>query len=466
MTPLLEPTPVGVTRADLPFEPPLRRGGFAFARTHLSGLSLHFWALLAYLFLATSMLDEYLELDEYRPRFLLGVFALLVAVVRGIQDSVDRGAPLGIRHATTGWLLAFCAASVLSTIWAYDFALAKDALIAHGTSLMAYFLILGIVRTRRELVLVLITFCAGSGAFLLLSFWEWGHGKVDYAQGVVRMMGAGRTYEDPNSFAATVAFALPLVGWVGASARSWLLRAGALAYFGLAFVAVFYTSSRSALVLAALCALFVVAILRSWTARGVAAVVLLTLGVALVASLSDAQVERIQSILSARTYEKEESTRGRIVGYAVGWRIFTEHPLLGVGPGNWSAYRQNKVDGDPLLPHNLPGQILATRGGLGTLAFLGFLAAAVVFAGRALARRRGPGPAWDHALRTLLWAGLFSLALLVVSGLAAHNLERPNWVLVPALLVAAVTCRREPWPEPEEPPPAGAPPPPAPGARA
>lgn len=451
MIQVLRPTPVAVVRADAPFEPPLAMGGFTFARTHLAGLSLHFWALLAYLFLATSMLDEYLRLEDYRPRFLLGVFALLVAVVRGVQESIERGAPLMIRHATTAWLLAFCVCSVLSTLWAYDFPLAKDALIAHGTSLMSYFLILGIVRTRREFVLVLVTFCAGTGLFLVLSFWEWGHGKVDYAQGVVRMMGAGRTYEDPNSFAATIVFALPIVAWVGVSARSWFLRLGSVAYFALCVMAVFYTSSRSALVLAGLCALFVLVLLRSLRARAAGLFLLAVMGVALVAGLSDAQMERIESILSSQTYEKEESTRGRIVGYEVGWRIFTERPLLGVGPGNWSAYRQNKVDGNPLLPHNLPGQILATRGGLGSLTFLAFLIAAIAAAAREWRRRRGPGTAWDSALRSFLLTGLFSLALLVVSGLAAHNLERPNWVLAPALMLAASTCRREPWPEPVEP---------------
>ena len=37
----------------------------------------------------------------------------------------------------------------------------------------------------------------------------------------------------------------------------------------------------------------------------------------------------------------------------------------------------------------------------------------------------------------------FTLCLLLVSGLAAHNLERPNWVWMPALLVAALRCRAQ-----------------------
>jgi O-antigen ligase len=217
---------------------------------------------------------------------------------------------------------------------------------------------------------------------------------------------------------------------------------------GLGLVAVFLTSSRSALVLAGLSCVFGVLLLPRASTRVLALTAIVIAAGVLVAGLSDRQKQRIASIVSSDTYAREESTRGRLIGYQVGWEIFTRRPLLGVGPGNWSAYRVKKVDGDALLPHNLPGQILATRGALGTLAFLAFLVSVVALAAREIRRRRAPRTPYDDAVRALAFAVLFTLGLLLVSGLAAHNLERANWVLAPAFLIAAVTCKREPIPEP------------------
>jgi O-antigen ligase len=167
------------------------------------------------------------------------------------------------------------------------------------------------------------------------------------------------------------------------------------------------------------------------------------LGAFLVAGLSEEQTKRILSIISSDTYEKDMSTRGRIEGYEVGWRILTENPLLGVGPGNWPAYRMRKVDGNPLEPHNLTGQLIATRGIAGTLTFVGYLVASVVFSLR-LARRRWRSPEpWERATARLAVTGVFVLLLLLVAGLAGHNLERPNWVWMPALVVAAAACKPE-----------------------
>lgn len=455
MTVLARPLPPTFPRADEPRPPKPHRGFFAFASSRLDGLPVEFWCLQAYLFFQLSLVDEHLALlkDTVRPRFYLGGFTLLVALARLTFRRVQLGERPPRPPAVSLWLLAFVVAEGFSTLLAFDFAEARPAFQEHLTALVGYLLIAVIVRTRRELLLTALTLCFGGGVFLALSYWEWLHGRYDYAQGVVRMIGIGESNSDANSFGATIAFLMPLVMWVGVVGRSWFLRIAAFGYGALTTMCVFYTSSRSALVLLALNVAFLFGLLPRGLPRWIGVgLVAATVG-AMAVGLSEEQAKRIRSIWSSDTYEKDMSTRGRIEGYEVGWRIFQENPVLGVGPGNWSAYRVRKVDGNSLEAHNLTGQLIATRGGLGLVTFVGYLAAVVVFAVRALrTRRRTPDP-WQRAVRSLAAVVLFEILLLLVAGLAGHNLERPNWVWMPALIVAAVACRDESVLDEPEPPP-------------
>jgi O-antigen ligase len=161
------------------------------------------------------------------------------------------------------------------------------------------------------------------------------------------------------------------------------------------------------------------------------------LGVLLAGTLTDAAAKRFAGIFSADTYERDPSTHGRIEGYEVSWRIFAEHPLVGVGPDNWGLYRARKIDGNPHDPHTLAGQLIATRGLLGTVPFALFVAAGVAFAWRRRRAGKGSQDPWERGVAGLASVALATVGLLLVSGLAAHNLDRPAWYLVPALLFVA-----------------------------
>lgn len=438
-------------RADVPRAMPVRRGFFPFAESHLAGLAPLFWCLQLYIFLSVSALDEHFEttirsvlpgaLSDLGPRMLIGSLTLLMAL--GAIVTRRRALPPAVRRAPTAWLIGFGVASLFSTLWAYLPGFAIDAFIGHFTSMLSFALILVIVRTRRELVLTLLTFCAAIGVYLLLSWWEWRGGRYDYAQGVIRMVGAGSAYADPNSFAATLVFAMPLMTWVFVhTSRTWV-RVCAVAFVTLAALAVLKTSSRSGLVLFCMALAWALLFLPRGRMKSAALVVTLIGAMTLPAMLSASQVQRIETIFSGRTYAKEESTHGRVEGYVVAWKMFGQRPLLGVGPGNWSPYRQAKMDGNPLMPHNLGGQLLATRGAVGTVTFLAFLAATLGLAWSTYRRRKAAGGDWNAAVSKLACAMLMTYALLFVSGLGAHNLTRPNWYWCSALLLVALTCRED-----------------------
>jgi putative inorganic carbon (HCO3(-)) transporter len=419
-----------------------RRGWFPFADTSLSGLPTPFWILMGYLFVGTTCIDEeWAAVGRLRPRLLLGALALVTLFASFTERRVRGDRPA--HRFVQGWLVAFVVAGALSAVFAFDTKLASDAQIAHTTTMLGFFLLLAIVRTRREVCVTILVLVAGFAFYVLRSATEYLNGRHQFTMGVSRMMGAGTSLSDPNSFGGTLAFSLPLVLWAGIHTRSLLLRTCVLAYGLLAAWCAIATHSRSGFLLLALNTGWAFVVIPGRRFRLVMAALLVAFGAYLVGFQSKNAMDRYASIFSKDTYKNESSTRGRIEGYQIAARMLAEEPVLGVGPGCWSAYRMRKIDGHKLMPHNMPGQLAATMGVLGAGTFLGYLVAVLSFglAARA-ARARSPDP-WDRAVRALAGTALFTVLLLLVSGTAAHNIERQAWYLMPALLACAVRAGAE-----------------------
>jgi O-antigen ligase len=113
-------------------------------------------------------------------------------------------------------------------------------------------------------------------------------------------------------------------------------------------------------------------------------------------------LHRLQS-----TSVAEPSTSARLLFWAVGWEMFRDHPLLGVGANNYEvafpsarARFAAKHPNSPLteineqfltqLAHNEYVQILAELGGVGLFLFLAFCSALILTLWRALRRARQP----------------------------------------------------------------------------
>jgi O-antigen ligase len=413
---------------------------FSFGTTGLARLPLPFWAWQAYLFLTFSAIDEEWEaIGRFHPRLVLGLLVVLGLVGGALARRSDAPRPRapGVFAAPgAGWLLAFLGTGFVSVMWAYDARLALPVQVQHATHVASFFATLLVVRTRRQVLVTVLVVVAALGFFLLRSSTEFLAGRHDFTMGVRRMLGAGRSTADPNSFAATLAFAIPLVVWTMVGARSRLLKVCCLAFLLLGAAGIVLARSRSGLVLLVLASLWTLLQLRG-TARVALVGLLVGLGAFLARDLTVAAQERFRGILSLETLERDPSAHGRIEGYVVSWDLFLDHPVVGVGPGNWAAYRAERVDGNRHEPHNLGGQLLAERGLLGAVPFLAYLAATVGAASGV--RRRGlrsPAP-WSRAVGRLASVVLATFALLFVSGLGAHNLDRHAWYLLPALLAVA-----------------------------
>lgn len=418
-------------------------GAFGLADAWPRGLSAVLWLLLLYLLVGLTNFDEeWPSLGALKPRFFLGALLLLAVVVRILVAAARARRGPAPPDAVTTWWGAFAVAALLSTLWAFDFAVSFDRLLdATFPALFCFPLIVALVRTRRQFLVVVMLFCLANGLYLARSFTEFFSGRHVYTMGVVRMVGVGQSHADPNSFAATVAFTLPLVLWTTLYTRSWLVRAGGAAYGMLAVWAIVLTRSRGGLVLLLLTVFWFLAALPGRKAKVWGVVVLAVLLAGVSTQISESAWHRYTGILTGgSTASERESTHGRIEGLKVAWGIFQERPVLGVGPGCWAAYRMRKVDGMTMNPHNLPGQLLATVGLVGTVTFAGYLLASFLRAGRERRARKGLADPWERAVRSFAGAMAFTLLLHLVAGLAAHNLERWSWFWAPGLLVAAVTC--------------------------
>ncbi|MFH1806110.1 MAG: O-antigen ligase family protein [Pseudomonadota bacterium] len=203
----------------------------------------------------------------------------------------------------------------------------------------------------------------------------------------------------------------------------------------LVFVIIFLSGERTASVLtvgAIMCALAGL-FLVGGVSRIIAIVTgsLCAAGLVLLVSLSDRIAARLQA-LSTVLSDYSESIYGELV--LLGWKIFTENPITGIGMGNFGRVCPNY---QPLgliaechpHPHNFYIEWLSDTGLLGTLPFLAFVAV-IVFAGL---RRIRPGH--PQTFLAGLYIGTLALSLFP---LAATQSAFSNW---PAIVAwTSISC--------------------------
>ncbi|MET1080550.1 MAG: O-antigen ligase family protein [Pseudomonas sp.] len=136
--------------------------------------------------------------------------------------------------------------------------------------------------------------------------------------------------------------------------------------------------------------------------------------------------------LSGLVPGRQAAVQDRLILWGVVWQVFAEHPLLGVGLGNFrDAFFAHPVAlnvelGYPSLhAHNTFLEILAGTGALGLLAYLWFLWSV----GRALLRRWSPADPGEANLFTLAAIGTLS-AYLVFAMVDMLLLQNMHFLLV------------------------------------
>ncbi|MGY3038763.1 putative inorganic carbon (HCO3(-)) transporter [Rhodanobacter sp. TND4EL1] len=223
-----------------------------------------------------------------------------------------------------------------------------------GPTVIAFFVFAACCTTRRHVTMAMVVFVLCSTVLAL-------HGVDQFRNGVgwtgMPMSEDGRIqyvgiFNDPNDLGLLFAVTIPMAFFLRHRSHG-LLRLFWLACALLLLYGTYLTNSRGAML-----AVLLVAGLYVWHHRG--ALTAGTLGVVGLVCMR---------LLSSRMDELdagEESAHGRVEAWYAGMHMFFDHPLLGVGAGNFTDYND-------LTAHNSFVLVLAESGFIGFMLWLAFV---------------------------------------------------------------------------------------------
>jgi O-antigen ligase len=299
-----------------------------------------------------------------------------------------------------------------------------------------YVLCMSVIQSERDLKRMVLIFLGAIALYMTHSLWEYCNGRHMWAMGTYRMMGVDTLYGDPNSFAPTIVYAMPLALAAGLQFRIWWQRALLGGYLSLSMLCILLTGSRTAFI--GLCFLVLGAALLS--KRRLAWILLLgMLAPVAFQCLPQDRQNRFLTLIdpSYGPANAQESAEGRAKGWHYGVELWKEHPVLGVGPGAFQAAT------GWLQAHHLYGQILGELGTLGALAFAGILAAFAANALRAYRLCRDFPEVSGGFPCAVVWATSGAVLLLLLLGFGGHNLYRYTWLWYGAFQAIALHCMHQ-----------------------
>jgi O-antigen ligase len=308
----------------------------------------------------------------------------------------------------------------------------------HFKVLYFYIMLVTSVRDEKELKAICLGFVGATGLYMAHSFREFIGGRHVYRMGIPRLVGVDTSLGDPNSFGASLVYALPLLvpAWHCVSGRKW--RLVLIGYLGLSVLCVALTGSRSAMV--ALVAYFVMIVLGQ---KGYRLKVLVLLALACPIgwfALPEGLQNRFYSIIDPSVVDRgaQRSAEDRGEAFRYGMELWTRFPLTGCGPGVWRNATEM-----PIESHNLYAQVIGEMGLAGAMtmsAIVGLLLWNAHLIKKAY--RDHPWLKRDF-LYHLGHAIQVSVMLLLILGYGAHTLFRFNWVWYGAFLILGRRCLKE-----------------------
>ena len=393
------------------------------------------------------------------PSILQPLIAVLAGVVWLLRSTLKPSEVFF--QPLTLLLAAYCFVLFLSTLWAMDVGVADQRLAEILKSLAIYLLVgsLAVSWTAIRRAFAALTISAAILGLLTIvqtvtgtqnEFGGLAQLKVGNVYGDVDVARASGPVDDPNFYAQLLLIILPLAVFLAVSEHR---RSRKIAY-GIAALLIaagtLLTYSRGGIVaLGLMVVVFIIAIrVRPAYLFGGAAIALVVLLI-----LPAGVVRRtlsVREVMSSNTAggPDDSSIEERKLFLGVGWHMFNDHPILGVGAGNYATYFnryallvgspavQYHDRGDPAFPHMLYLQIAAETGVAGLLLFLAAVAAAFI-ALRRVHRLFAERAGFTTAL-TLALAGYLITALFL------HGAYQRNfWILLGLVAAISRMPRRE-----------------------
>lgn len=436
----------------------------------IAGVELATWAVLFLLYINLGGIATQVY---YVPFIVAGSFILLLALP--VADYLLLRQERLIFDTIFCLMLAFLAITLASSWFAKDTEIALKWIVEFtAEGLLLYFLVINVVRSFEVLmrvIWVLLLACSLLGSLTLyqeitLNYTEEFGGlaqrRAEGWTGVDKNLEqdeilrtrtkvgtsnrAGGPVGDPNRYAQNLLMVLPLGFFVFFQERaSRKARIASAVATGVIFSAILLTYSRGAFVTLILI-LGVLTLLRYIRVHRIVLSLPLLLGLVLI--VAPGYLVRIQTLGGVEdpmSIESDQVIGKRLTEMLAAWNVFLDHPILGVGPGQYLGFYSQEYMSNPDIAfrdidkrrraHDLYVELAAETGVFGISVF----AAIVVLAMRRLlqARRRwvGSRPGLAH----LATAFLISMTAYLGTAIFLHlAFQRYFWLM---LALSSVSVR-------------------------
>jgi len=402
------------------------------------------WGTIGYLFLFIFRPFEYWEWlgKSHIERIYMIVLIIIVMFLSGKRYK---------HHSIATALIALFGVICLSAMTTYwpnkalysDFAL--NQVWEYFKLMVLFFVILLTVRDERDFRILIIAFVAITGIYVGKSLWEFLiYGRRIYRMGIFRLGGIDQTFNDPNTFAATIVYSLPFAWVLWKTSPSSRIKMGLIFYSIMSIVAIALTGSRSGMLS------FIFFLLLLWV-RGkkkvlgfVVIVLVLVIGWL---NLPEKYQERFETIYDdSINRQATQSAKSRISQFNTGMKLFELSPILGWGPGcsRFEAYKlrgynykeEDETSEGVIQLHNLYAQLLSELGIMGAASFLSLIFL-IILTQRKITNNLGKTYPGNHLIINTAIACTSTMWLLLFEGIFGHNLYRYNWIWISTILVLA-----------------------------
>jgi O-antigen ligase len=290
----------------------------------------------------------------------------------------------------------------------------------------------------RQILYLLVSFLAW---FVGSSYISYLNGQYYVVNGVERAQGVNSMVGGPNELAGLLLALLPFLVALIRCTKNFFAKLLFLSLGGLSLFVLLLTGARISLL--ALLALGVFYIFES-RHKLVTLVAVLALSATLWFSLPAQYQKRFLTVKQyAQGGELDDSNKLRLAVWDAGWRMFLDHPILGVGAGQFAtAYGlvySGKAHTAWMQPHNLFLQVTCELGLVGLCIFVYFVFQ-IWKANREVLRMRGsPGLEINYHFAVACSFMLIGVALI---SMVSHTLYRPYWYLLAGLVASNTNIAR------------------------
>lgn len=387
------------------------------------------WGVIGYLFLLIFRPFEYWE--------WLGAFHIQRVYMIGLLLGLALwNGKRYFNHSITFALLLFFFVMILASVFALDSGKAWNQVWEEFKLLVLYFVVILSIRNKEDFRILIIGFIVVTGIYIGKSLWEFFiNDRHVYRMGIRRLIGIDQTYNDPNTFAATVIYSLPFAWALWKTNPGKKLKMGLMGYGVMSVSAIGLTGSRSGMLS------FVFFLFLLWI-RGKRKLVGVVAMVALIATswffLPDMYKTRFETLFDDSINETAtESAQSRWQHFKWGIQLYLDRPIAGWGPGNAPVVvRKVLRQSEGLQLHNLTAQLLTETGTLGAIALIILLVVFYRTQSRTIWLSQHSYESTDFIVNISI-ASVNVMWLMLFQGLSGHNLYRYTWFWIAAVLALA-----------------------------